>query len=74
MIPTNSPANQRIPSSEAVVHKDLKYARWPEWNDEELCDLTQDPLEQTNLVKSPGHARKLADLKKRLDIMGSQAP
>lgn len=64
---------RRIPSSEAVVRKDLKYTVWPEWNYEELYDLTKDPLEQKNLVKSPEHAGKIADLKQRLASMRKEA-
>jgi arylsulfatase A-like enzyme len=64
---------ERIPSSEAVVRKDLKYTLWPEWNFEELYDLTKDPLEQKNLVHSPEYAGKLAELKKRLESMRKEA-
>lgn len=62
-----------IPSSEAVVRKDLKYTFWPEWDYEELFDLTKDPQEQKNLVSSPEYAERLAGLRKRLESMRAEA-
>jgi arylsulfatase A-like enzyme len=62
-----------IPSSEAVVRKDVKYTFWPEWDYEELFDLTKDPLEQKNLVSSPEYADRLAALRKRLESMRAEA-
>jgi len=64
---------ERIPSSEAVVRKDMKYTNWPEWNYEELFDLSKDPLEQNNLVKSPENSGKLTELRTRLTTLKAAA-
>ena len=32
-----------IPASEALVRKDYKYFYWPDFNYEQLFDLTNDP-------------------------------
>jgi arylsulfatase len=55
----------RIPASEALVRKDVKYIVWPEWDTEELFDLTTDPQEQHNLIADPAHATRLAALRAR---------
>ncbi|MEO6244510.1 MAG: sulfatase, partial [Opitutaceae bacterium] len=39
-----------IPSSEALVRKDVKYVWWPDFKYEELFDLRADPLEENNLI------------------------
>lgn len=63
----------RIPSSEALVRKDLKYIRWPDWNYEELFDLKQDPLEERNLAADPAQAPRLAELRAKLETLRLQA-
>jgi arylsulfatase len=40
----------RIPSSQAVVRRDLKYVLYPEWEYEQLFDLRSDPTELRNLA------------------------
>lgn len=55
----------RIPASEALVGKDVKYIVWPEWDTEELFDLTTDSQEQHNLIADPAHATRLAALRAR---------
>jgi arylsulfatase len=64
---------ERIPSSEAVVRKDVKYVNWPDWNYEELFNLSSDPLEERNLVTDPAQAEKLAELKRTLAAMRENA-
>ena len=58
-------SRDRIPASEAVVTKTMKYSWWPEWKYEELFDLTKDPLEQNNLVKDPTYTDQLASMRKK---------
>lgn len=63
----------RIPSSLAVVRKDIKYTLWPEWDHEELFDMTKDPLEQNNLVGQADYAERLSELRGRLEKMRAEA-
>lgn len=56
---------ERIPYSEALVRKDFKYMYWPEYDYEQLFDLTNDPIEEVDLAKDPKHAKKLAEMRKR---------
>lgn len=56
----------RIPTSLAVVRRDVKYAYWPEHEYEQLFDLKQDPDEMHNLADCPDHASLLATMRQRL--------
>jgi arylsulfatase len=40
-----------IPSSEALVRKDIKYIFWPKSGIEQLFDLRKDPLEDNDLIR-----------------------
>jgi arylsulfatase len=62
-----------IPSSEALVRKDVKYIYWPDFKHEELFDLRRDPYEERNLAQSAAHARTLAGLRKRFAVLKAQA-
>jgi len=64
---------RRIPSSEAVVTKTLKYTWWPEWKHEELYDLTVDPLEQNNLVDEPKYTAQLKGMRAKHKLMATEA-
>ena len=59
-------SKDRIPSSLAVVRRDWKYVRWPEFDHEQLFDLVRDPDELRSLVGSPEHAGLLATARARL--------
>ena len=56
----------RIPTSQAVIRMDYKYIYWPEWNHEQLFDLTVDPTEKTNLLGDPGYEAVLDEMRNRL--------
>jgi len=62
-----------IPSSEALVRRDLKYIYWPDFKHEELYDLTHDPLEERNLVNDKARTKVLADLRERFAEVKAQA-
>ena len=54
-----------IPSSEALVRKDVKYLYWPDFQHEELFDLTADRAETHNLAAAPNQATTLTGLRSR---------
>jgi arylsulfatase A-like enzyme len=54
-----------IPSSLALVRKDVKYLLWPEFDFEELFDLRADPFEESTVAPDPAQAAKLTELRKR---------
>lgn len=60
-------SRDRIPASQAVVRRDWKYTYWPDWDHEQLFDLTTDPDEARDLVDDPAAAVRLADMRQRLE-------
>ena len=54
-----------IPSSEALVRKDMKYIWWPDFKHEELFDLHKDPHEGQNLAADPAQRAALEELRVR---------
>ena len=54
-----------IPSSEALVREEVKYLYWPDFQHEELFDLTADRAETHNLAAAPNQAKTLASLRSR---------
>jgi arylsulfatase A-like enzyme len=63
----------RIPTSEALVRKDMKYIWWPEFEYEELFDLRRDPHEQHNVAGDPDYAETLARLRTRFKQLKAEA-
>ncbi len=64
---------ERIPSSIAVIRRDFKYVQWPEWDHDQLFDLTEDPTEKTNLVGDAAYQSVLTDLRAKLAEMQQAA-
>jgi len=64
---------QRIPSSEALVRKDIKYVRWPDFGREQLFDLVKDPRETTDVIADPAYAGRLAELRERFAHRAAEA-
>lgn len=62
-----------IPSSEALVCKDVKYIYWPDFKHEELFDLTRDPFEERNLARDGAHAKTLPSLRVRFAELKARA-
>ncbi|HMY71432.1 MAG TPA: sulfatase-like hydrolase/transferase, partial [Blastocatellia bacterium] len=62
-----------IPSSEALVRKEIKYIYWPDFRYEELFDLRRDPREVRNLVNDKAYAAKLARMRRRFAALKAQA-
>ena len=56
----------RIPSSESVVRRDLKYNVYPEFQYEQFFDLKADPLEEKNLVGEASQADQLRRMREKL--------
>lgn len=63
-----------IPSSEALVRREVKYIYWPDFGYEELFDLTTDPAETHNLADHPDRAKVLSELRARFRELKRQAP
>jgi arylsulfatase len=62
-----------IPSSEALVRRDVKYIYWPDFKTEELFDLKRDPSEERNIVNDPKYSKTLAALRTRFAELKAQA-
>lgn len=56
----------RIPSSEAVVTPEFKYVFWPEWDYEQLFDLTDDPDELINRLTDPAYQQTRDALRQKM--------
>ena len=60
-----------IPRSEALVTKTWKYMFWPEFEREQLFDLTNDPHEENDLVSS--QVEQLNQMRERFQSLRKQA-
>ncbi|HMP80115.1 MAG TPA: sulfatase-like hydrolase/transferase [Pirellulaceae bacterium] len=59
---------ERIPASQAVVRRDVKYIYWPEWEYEQLFDLTEDPTEKQDIAHDPDNRDRLLHFRNRLRL------
>ena len=62
-----------IPRTEALRTKRFKYARYIDYNYEELYDLKKDPAETTNLAYDEKYQKTLKSLQKRCDELAQKA-
>jgi arylsulfatase A-like enzyme len=62
-----------IPSSQALVRKDVKYIWWPDFKHEELFDLRHDPHETHNLAADPAQRAVLEELRERFKKLAAEA-
>ena len=54
-----------IPASEALVRKEWKYIYWPDFKQEQLFDLRNDPLEENDLISDAKYGLVLGEMRKR---------
>jgi len=66
-------SKERIPSSEALVTRDAKFIRWPEFNYEEYFDLKVDPGEQSNLIEDESRKEEIGKMELRLAELRGKA-
>jgi arylsulfatase len=62
-----------IPASQALVRKDFKYMYWPEYDVEQLFDLSADPHEENDLAGDPTKQAKLVEMRKRFKELNAAA-
>ena len=58
-------STNKIPASEALVRKDVKYFYWPDFKTEQLFDLRADPHEERDLIADPAQQERLAEMRAR---------
>lgn len=63
----------RIPSSQALVSKTMKYIEWVEYDQVQLFDLAQDPLEIEDQSANPAYGEKLKWQRNRLQELRALA-
>lgn len=62
-----------IPASEALVRKDWKYFYWPDFRQEQLFHITNDPYEENDVISKRGNARVLKAMKSRFAELKREA-
>ena len=61
----HGPIGKKIPASEALVRKGMKYMVWPEFKTEQLFDLKADPFEENDIVAEPSAKPALEEMRAR---------
>lgn len=56
-----------IPASSALVRKNIKYVRWPNFDVEQIFNLTSDPVEEEDQIQNPDYASLIEEMKARHD-------
>jgi arylsulfatase A-like enzyme len=64
--------HKTIPRTEGLRTQRYKYARYIDFDHEELYDLNEDPLETTNLAEQEKHRDILESLRRRCDGLAQQ--
>ncbi len=54
-----------IPSSQALVRKEWKYFYWPDFNVEQLFNVSADPMEENDLIADPAQRERLVEMRQR---------
>lgn len=62
-----------IPASEALVSKEWKYFYWPEFDREQLFNLTDDPIEERDLAGLPEYQARLKAMRARFAALKAAA-
>eukprot|EP00540_Astrosyne_radiata_P009754 CAMPEP_0116822146 /NCGR_PEP_ID=MMETSP0418-20121206/105_1 /TAXON_ID=1158023 /ORGANISM="Astrosyne radiata, Strain 13vi08-1A" /LENGTH=700 /DNA_ID=CAMNT_0004450225 /DNA_START=51 /DNA_END=2153 /DNA_ORIENTATION=+ len=62
-----------IPASSALVRKDYKYMLWPDYQVEQLFDLTSDPLELEDLINKTKHKDLIDEMRSRHSKLAKMA-
>ncbi len=62
-----------IPASEALVRKDWKYMLWPDFGQEQLFHLSEDPREENDVVTDPANAKRLEEMRARFAALKAAA-
>lgn len=62
-----------IPASQALVRKDWKFFYWPDFNTEQLFNLTTDPIEENDLIADPAQKDRLVEMRNRFNELKSAA-
>jgi arylsulfatase A-like enzyme len=60
-------SRDRIPASRAVVRRDWKYVYWPEFDYEQLFNLSEDANEIRNLASDPAYADRRSGMRRKLE-------
>jgi arylsulfatase A-like enzyme len=66
-------SRDRIPASRGVIRRDWKYVYWPEFEYEQLFNLTEDADESRNLAIVAAYADRRAEMRRKLEAWQRRA-